>query len=80
MCEKNRVSFIVTLNNDLYGSGKNSFGQFGNGECNSENVELLKINTSKWLQNKEKITDIKCGSFHTVFLTSYNNAYTCGDN
>ena len=48
-------TFILTLNNDLYGSGSNDVGQFGNGKPNEIDNTLLKINTSKWLLKNEII-------------------------
>jgi len=65
-----------TLHNDFYAWGRNDFGQFGLGE---KNRNYQNSNTPVECENWPKnIVDIKCGSKHTLVLTSNQEVYSCG--
>ena len=72
-------TFFTTLNGKLYANGTNEYGCFGDID-QVPNVRLFEMDTSKWLNVNNKITEIKCGSKHAIFLTKNGNIYAMGDN
>ena len=70
---------LITNNNIVYFWGYNFHGQCGTNDCN-ERIKPTKINTNNIVNNKnEIISEINCGSFHSIIKTN-NNFYTFGDN
>ena len=75
---------IVILDSDeLFSFGKGIYGQCGYGQ--QENISIPKkvyFNENQNLKYEKdkniKITDIKCGGEHSLFLSSNNNLYVCG--
>ena len=67
-------AFCKTLDNIVYCWGKNTDGQLGVG--NTDDVYL----PYKSLTCPDDVVDIKCGSEHTLLLTSNRYVYSCGTN
>ena len=71
-------TFFYTINNKLFACGHNSQGQLGIKPNNNENF------TPKMCQfkmnYKEKLIDIQCGIYHSLFLTHFGCVYSCGSN
>ena len=63
-----------TLNNNIFVWGYNYYGQLGIGDTKNQNKPLLCLN---WLDN---IVDVKCGTNHTMVLTSNQEVFSCGNN
>ena len=63
-----------TFNEDVFAWGCNQEGQLG---VKSENAQFEPIKCEDWPSN---IVDIKCGSSHTLVLTSNQEVYSCGSN
>jgi alpha-tubulin suppressor-like RCC1 family protein len=76
---------FLTSQGKVYGGGWNEFYQI-----NSSSVEYyaysLTIQTEIEFTNfdpqlvNDKITQVACGTYHTMFLTSKGNVYGCGNN
>ena len=68
-------TFVYTINNKLYGFGKNTKSQLG----------LLYPGWYSWEPTlikysfDSKLSQIKSGASHSVFLTTKGNVYYCGD-
>eukprot|EP01084_Bolivina_argentea_P173780 301031_1 len=74
-------TFIYTLNNTLYASGKNQHGQFGNGNKSQNDYDTFTLQKIPFFwQPNEEIKEIQCAYEHSLFLTSKNNVYLCGHN
>ena len=67
-------TFCKTLNDEIYCWGCNEFGQLGLGYTSNVVKPNLCINYP------ENIVDIRCGSNHTVILTTQLEVYICGSN
>ncbi len=76
-----RHTFILTQNDELYASGANYGGEFGNGEATHSYdtfFEFTKIDTTSFLKQEEIIKKIDCGTSWTIFLTNTGACYSCG--
>ena len=76
-------SIAITNTMEIYGCGKNNYGQLGFGHT-AKCIPVFKtMETSP--QNtlpKNLITDVKCGRYHTMFITDQpsDNVWVCGKN
>ena len=68
-------TFCKTINNEVYCWGKNTTCQLGLGNISNQITPIL---CSSLLN--EDVVDIKCGSMHTLVLTSNLEVLGCGDN
>ena len=68
--------FVIccSLNNEIYGWGSNYHGQLGVQNRTDTREPMKCLN---WPKN---ITDIKCGDYHVLVLTSNHEVYSCGNN
>ena len=71
----NNHTFCKTLNNQVYCWGFNEDGPLGLGNRDNQNTPILCSSVSN-----EDVVDIKCGSIHTLILTSNGDLLSCGDN
>jgi alpha-tubulin suppressor-like RCC1 family protein len=67
-------TLVLTNNNEVFGWGRNSFGQAGNGSFHDV---LVPIQVNKFLD--EKVKGISCGN-HSMMLTEWGHVYGWGDN
>ncbi|EFC37391.1 alpha-tubulin suppressor domain-containing protein [Naegleria gruberi] len=75
-------TILLTKENQLYACGKNNYGQLGMGNL-TKVVNIFKfVDSSLNGMPKELITDIKCGRYHTMFITNQpnDNVWVCGKN
>eukprot|EP01084_Bolivina_argentea_P238734 401106_1 len=79
-------SFVLTMNNNLYGFGYNakhnrlgSKPSFKNSHVNAKD-EVFWPTLINTMNIKNKIIDIKIGYEHTLFLTVNGKVYGCGNN
>ena len=71
----NDHSFVYTLDNELYGFGKNNYGQIGiHSPMNIAFPVLISYNFDS------SIIQIDCGYYHSMFLTLNGSVYGCGTN
>ena len=70
----NYSAFCKTKNNEVYSWGHNWFGQLGLGTRDDKKIPTLCSTLST-----ENIIDIKCGTNHTIVLTSNNDILSCGN-
>jgi alpha-tubulin suppressor-like RCC1 family protein len=63
-------TLVLTNNNEVFGWGRNSFGQVGNGSFHDV---LVPIQVNKFLD--EKVKGISCGSNHSMMLTELGHVY-----
>ena len=68
-------TFCKTKNNQIFVWGFNVFGELGLGNNDSQNTPIQCTGLSN-----EDIVDIKCGSSHTLVLTSNGDVLSCGWN
>ena len=68
-------TIVMDENNELYGFGKGIFGQCGYGQPEDTDIPRKIIFNDK---NLNKITDIKCGGEHSLFLSDVGRVYACG--
>ena len=68
-------SICKTNNNEVYVWGNNEQGQLGVG---NRNILYTPYKCENWID--ATIVDIKCGSSHTIVLTSNQEVYSCGWN
>jgi len=43
-------------------------------------MEPEKVEINNLMQSNEYIVDVQCGALHSVFITSFNRAFSCGYN
>ncbi|XP_008114523.1 RCC1 and BTB domain-containing protein 2 isoform X2 [Anolis carolinensis] len=67
---------VATAEGEVYTWGHNAYSQLGNGTTNNS---LLPCQISTNLVNK-KVTEVACGSHHSMILTSDGEVYTWGYN
>ena len=67
-------TFCKTSNNEIFCWGKNRWGQLGLGNRDNQNTPILCSSLSN-----EDVIDIKCGSIHTLALTSNGDVLSCGN-
>ena len=67
--------FIYTVNNKLYGFGKNGNSQLGIRQ-HINKITQIEINNIM----KSNIIQIECGDSHSIFLTKLGNVFGCGNN
>ncbi|XP_023695221.1 RCC1 and BTB domain-containing protein 2 isoform X3 [Paramormyrops kingsleyae] len=67
---------IVTADGEVYSWGHNGYSQLGNGTTN-HGLSPAQVSTN--LLNK-KVTDVACGSHHTIALTSEGEVFAWGYN
>eukprot|EP01084_Bolivina_argentea_P244611 409749_1 len=73
-------SLILEDNGTVYCFGSNTFGELGIGDS-TEYEEILKpIPIGYFLENKIRITDIKCGSEHNLCIDNNGKIYSFGLN
>ncbi|KAL9646671.1 hypothetical protein ABK040_001094 [Willaertia magna] len=70
-------TFILTNNGNVFACGSNLYGQLGikDGRKQKFRSQLTKLNCFK-----EKVVDISCGAYHTIFLTESHFLYGTGLN
>ena len=68
-------TFCKSLNDDIYCSGRNDYGQLGLENNEDQNTPIL---CSSLLN--EDIVDIGCSGEHTLVLTSNGDVLSCGNN
>ena len=66
----------MDMNDEIYVWGSNAFGELGIGNTTAHQLFPLKCQ-GKWPGN---VVDIKCGSHHTLVLTSNQEVFSCGRN
>eukprot|EP01084_Bolivina_argentea_P209457 356783_1 len=88
----NKHLFISTIDTNtskqhIFCRGKNAFGQCATGDENTltqwtEINDFWSINFSVINLNgdKQNIIDIKCGLYHTIFLSANGSVWSCGQN
>ena len=76
-------TIVISDTDELFSFGKGIYGQCGYGQ--QENISTPKkvyFNENQNLKYENdkniKISDIKCGGEHSLFLSSNNNLYVCG--
>ncbi len=69
----NEHTLVLTNNNEVFGWGRNKFGQVGNGSFDDV---LVPIQVNKFLD--EKVKGISCGSHHSMMLTESGHVYSWG--
>jgi alpha-tubulin suppressor-like RCC1 family protein len=67
-------ALFLTIDGSVYACGKNTYGEFGNGETDS-NGGAAKITISG-----EHIVSFSCGVNFSVFLTKTGKVFSCGRN
>lgn len=70
-------TFYLTDDGTLYASGENSQGQLGIGTLDNQ---LAPVSIPFFKSNNIKIVKVAPGWYHTLFLTTTNDVYACGDN
>ncbi|KAH3745389.1 regulator of chromosome condensation RCC1 [Pelomyxa schiedti] len=70
-------SFVKIKNGDIYGWGKNDFGQLGLGE---QQLPHLSTPQEIVLLHGMNVTTIACGANHTMALLDTGDVYSWGDN
>eukprot|EP01084_Bolivina_argentea_P108430 193792_1 len=74
----NHMFFV--MNNILYATGSNEEGQLGNSETTSFGYRIpIKIENN-FTNKDDKIIQVECGYFHTLFLTDKGKLFACGKN
>ena len=71
-------SVLLCSDGSLYSCGRNDCGQLGHGDTVDKKTPHQV--TSLGATTDGKISEISCGQFHTVMLTSGGVAYSCGKN
>ncbi len=70
----NYHTYFITINDEVYASGNNMYGQLGIGSHNKYARVPQKVLI------KERIKYISPGHYQTCFITMNNECYTCGNN
>lgn len=70
----NYHSFIYTINNELYGFGRNDYSQLGISIKYTSKPILINYKFNSIL------IQIECGYYHSLFLTENGKLYGCGNN
>ena len=81
-CGSAHTMFLTSLGK-VYGCGYNQYYQVNStegGEWNSKIQTPTEITNFPELESGDKITQIACGSAHTMFLTNTGKVYGCGWN
>ena len=68
-------TFCKTFNNEIYCWGYNDYAPLGLENTDNQNIPILCSSLSN-----EDVVDIKCGSLHTLALTSSGDVLSCGYN
>jgi regulator of chromosome condensation len=68
-------SVLLTKDGAVYSWGRNNYGQLGLGLDEKEDVKEPRIIKSF---GDDKIVDISCGAYHTLFLSKEGVVYGCG--
>ena len=72
---------LLCINNSIYGNGLNEHAQLGNQETTAFGMRIpIKIQTNHFLSNNDKIIEIQCGYFHSLFLNDKGQLFACGKN
>lgn len=73
---------VVTESGRVYSQGLNDYGQLALGDVETRRIPtLVQFFESLKEQNYlEQVQDVKCGSYHSLFLTRTGNLYGCGYN
>lgn len=66
---------VVTADDAVYGSGVNTQGQLGTGNTASTHTPVLIP-----LMSGRRIVAVSCGYYHSMFLSTTGELYTCGFN
>jgi alpha-tubulin suppressor-like RCC1 family protein len=74
-CKNAESSIFLCSDGTVYSCGYNGNGQLGLGDYDTRNIPTQITDLSSLI-----ITDVICGSHHTLFLDSSGNVYSCGDN
>eukprot|EP01084_Bolivina_argentea_P181886 314098_1 len=73
-------TIAMTKYGNIYAAGSNYTGAFGNGEHGSHKSILCTEISNSFVNKTDKIIAIKCGNYHSVFLTKFGNVFCCGEN
>ncbi|KAG2373225.1 hypothetical protein C9374_012328 [Naegleria lovaniensis] len=73
---------VVTKDNQIYACGKNNYGQLAMGNLTKVFPIFKMVESSMNGIPKELIRDVKCGRYHTMFITDQpsDNVWVCGKN
>ena len=73
-------TFVYSADNQLYASGVNGDGQFGNGKRSLRVHSATLEHVPRFWRFFEKIKQIHCAQMRTFFLMDSGNVYACGWN
>ena len=73
-------TFVYSADNELYASGINGDGQFGNGKRSLRVHTATLSPIARFWKPKERITEIHCAQMRSLFLTNTGSVYACGWN
>ncbi|KAF0971500.1 hypothetical protein FDP41_010232 [Naegleria fowleri] len=75
-------TIAITKDNQIYACGKNNYGQLAMGNLTKVFPIFKMVESSMNGIPKELIRDVKCGRYHTMFITDQatDNVWVCGKN
>ena len=68
-------SLFVDTNGNVYSCGRNSYGQLGHGNTSEKSTPTL---IQYFIDNSITISRVYAGDFHSIFLDTNGNVYSCG--
>jgi alpha-tubulin suppressor-like RCC1 family protein len=74
-------TFLIDDKDQVWATGRNKKGELGLKSCNYEKFpKIIDFFVNLFKHKQEKILQIDCGEYHSVFLSNRSNVYGCGYN